>query len=374
MSKRKINKLSDLKIDEVSLVDRGANQHAELLISKRDDSEDEIDKANPDSAEMYVEGEEEEDEDEDEKKNKKSFFKSLASKLFDESTTMANDGGNITHMEDVEKAGMMPGMQMPYGQQPMGQPAPGPQNAMPQTQAFPAQPMPGQMPPGQAPGQQMPGQMQAGPPLPDEVVQYIQQLEQALSQAQGGNQPNKPSGSEEEDDVSNFGKNYTDEEDLSFLEELAKSLSEEEDAENVSKVYEIVEKANARAEAAEEIAKAEREYRLNQEYIAKARAYSNLPVSAEEFGPVLKKVTETLTEDELGLLNKALSTANESIASMQAFDEIGKRGGYGFESVSKADSEAEAIAKEEGISKEAALTKVFEQNPGLYDEYLEEGR
>jgi len=360
VSKKKINKLSDLKIDEVSLVDRGANQHAELLISKRDDEGEEVDKSNPDAADMYVEGEDEEDEDDDEKKDKKSFFKSLAGKLFDESTTMTNDGGNITHMEDVEKAGMMPGMQMPYGQQPMGQPAPGPQNVMPQPQAFPAQPMPGQMPPGQmppgqpgqAPGQQMPGQMQAGPPLPDEVVQ----------------------GSEEEDDVSNFGKNYTDDDDLSFLEELAKALDGEEQVEQISKGHEIVEKANARAEAAEEIAKAEREYRLNQEFIAKARSFSNLPVSAEEFGPVLKKVTESLSEDEMETLTKALNAANESIASMQAFDEIGKRGGYAFESVSKADAQADAIAKEQGISKEQALSKVFEQHPDLYDEYLSEGR
>lgn len=39
---RRVNKLSQMKIDEVSLVDRDANGYADMLIAKRDDSEEQM--------------------------------------------------------------------------------------------------------------------------------------------------------------------------------------------------------------------------------------------------------------------------------------------------------------------------------------------
>jgi hypothetical protein len=293
--RRKVNKLSDLSIDEVSLVDRGANQHAHVVLSKRDDGlegeEDDIEKMDPDPSSLHVDGATE-DEDEELEETEKGFFTRLVEKMFDdESTTAPNSDGNIPNMDDVAKAGM-PGMQLPYGQMPMGQPAPGPQNFMPPgAQAFPAgQPAPAM--PGQMPGQmQQPGQMQAGPPLPDEVLQYIQQLEEALAQAQGGD--NQPSGDHQEDNVDPFRKNLDDlsDDEVTFLQELSKNLEDEDTRESVAKALEIVEKANQRAEVAESIAKAERDHRLNQEFIAKARSFESLPVAADEFGPVLKKLS-----------------------------------------------------------------------------------
>lgn len=41
--KRQVNELKDLKIDEISLVDRGANQHAIVTIAKRHGEEDKMD-------------------------------------------------------------------------------------------------------------------------------------------------------------------------------------------------------------------------------------------------------------------------------------------------------------------------------------------
>lgn len=359
--RRKVNKLTDLEIDEVSLVDRGANQHASLLISKRDD--DELEKNNPDSMDLDLEDDDEDEDDDVEK----GYFRSLIDKMFGESTTDLDDDGNIADMDDIEKAGLMPGQQLPYGQQPMGQPAPGPQNAMPPgPQAFPSAPMPGQMPQQQ----QMPGQMQAGPPLPDEVIQYIQQLEQqvAMMQGEGG----KPSSNPQEEDVNPFGKSVEHDDDYEFLQELSKNLEDEEQRETITKALEAVEKANTRAEAAETIAKAERDYRVTQEFIAKARAFTGLPVPADEFGPVLKKLSEALDEAEYDLVTKVLSSASESVAN-GIFGEVGKRGTISdFETISKAESKAAEISKTESISKEAALARVFEQNPEMYDEFLQE--
>lgn len=380
--KRRVNKLSDLSIDEVSLVDRGANQHASVVLSKRDEDgeeEEDIEKSDPDPSTLHVEGDEEE-EDEEVTETKKGFFTRLIEKVLDEeSTTPGTDTGNIADMDDVTKAGF-PGMQLPYQQQQMGQPAPGPQNAMPPgAQAFPSG-QPGMQQPMQQQGmgqqmpQQQPGQMQAGPPLPDEVIQYIQQLEEALAQAQGSG--NQPSGHQEDKNVDPFRKNMDglSDDEVTFLQELSKNLEDEDTREAVAKAMEIVEKANERATEAEEIAKFERDYRLNQEFIAKARSLVNLPVSADEFGPILKKLDDVLEEEEYSTLFKALSAANETVANAGVFGEIGKQGGgLNYETVSKADAKAkELVEKSEGLSHEAALAKVFEEDPSLYDEYLQE--
>lgn len=383
--KKRVNKLSDLSIDEVSLVDRGANQHASVVLSKRDEDEEEdedIEKSDPDPSTLHVEDDEEEDEEVAE--TSKGFFTRLIEKvLSEESTTPGTDAGNIADMDDVTKAGF-PGQQLPYQQQQMGQPAPGPQNAMPPgAQAFPSgqpgmqqpqQPMPQQGMGPQMP-QQQPGQMQAGPPLPDEVIQYIQQLEEALAQAQGSD--NQPSGHQEDKNVDPFRKNMDDlsDDEVTFLQELSKNLEDEDTREAVSKAMEIVNKANERATEAEEIAKFERDFRLNQEFIAKARALVNLPVSADEFGPILKKLDDVLEEEEYSTLFKALSAANETVANAGVFGEIGKQGGgLHYETVSKADAKAKELIEKssDDLSHEAALAKVFEEDPSLYDEYLQE--
>lgn len=404
----KVNKLEDLSIDEVSLVDRGANEHAQVLIHKRHEDEDVgpedydenegVGKADPDPSSLNLEGEEEDGDDEleealGEKKDKgtveekqvgKGFFSRLVEKMFPkELTTDPGGTGTLRDMSDVEKAfpppqqpqqqmgmfgGQQPPPQMPPQQPPpmqQGAPAPGPQGAMPPgAQGFPAQ-------------AQQPGQMQSGPPLPAEVVQYIQQLEQALADAQGEGQGEKPSTGEQEDkNVSPFGKSIDnlDDDEVTFLQELSKNLEDEDTREAIDKALDAVSKANDRAESAEKIAKEERDHRLTQDYIAKARAYVNLPVPAEEFGPVLKRLDETLEEGEMDLVTKALSAANETVATVGAFTEIGKRGGVeNFEAVSKVDSAAkELVEKNEDLSMEQARERVFEENPSLYDEYLQE--
>lgn len=371
---RKVNKLSDLSIDEVSLVDTPANQHAKVVLSKRDEDtnhDGEVDKDMPDPSGVHVPGVEDEDtEDQDtkrrrkkEKDNEEEYEKGFFSSLVDKILT-----GDKT--DDINKAGPQ-GMNLPYGQQQMGQPAPGPQNMMPGAapQAFPAQ------------QGQMPGQMQSGPPLPDEVVQYIQALEQQLAELQqtqqGQGQAQQNRGNQEGNDVNPFGKSdesLTNDE-ASFLQELAKNLEDEEHREAIAKAQELVTQANERAERAESIAKAERDHRLNEEYVSKARAFVNLPVSAMEFGPVLKRLHESMDDSDIEMIEKALSAANETIAAGGFFDEIGKGfSGGQFEPISKIDDQARALVeKSDGsLSMESARTQVIEQNPALYDEYLRE--
>lgn len=336
---KKVNKLSDLEIDEVSLVDRGANQHASVEFYKNYDEEEEVD-------------EEGEEKNEKESSPSESFFSKLVSKVFSaDFTTSSEDDGTMSHIEK-----MNPGQQMPYGQTPEGQPAPGPQNQMPAGPvAFPA---------GEGMPEQ-PGEMEAGPPLPEEVIDYIQELEEQLAQALG--QAGEGDQVQQEDEQM-VGKNYTDEDEVAFLSELAKSLQDEDQRDSIAKAERLVKQANERAEEAERIAKAERDHRLNQEYIAKARSFANLPVSPEEFGPVLKRLHESMDEADVAAIEKALSTANETTANF--FGEVGKRGDN-FLATDRLDGIAKSlIEKNDGMTMEQARAKALEADPSLYDEYI----
>lgn len=349
---KKVNKLSDLEIDEVSLVDRGANQHASVEFYKNLEGEEGVEKASPDQSDVHVNETLDEDE-EEENEVEKSFFSKLISKVF--STELATQRDDDGTMSEVGKTN--PGFQMPYGQQPMGQPAPGPQNMMPAgPQAFPADPNMGEAP----------ADVQAGPPLPDEVIDYIQQLEEALAQAQG--QEGGGDNQMQEDDVSDIGKQHADMDEAEFLAELAKSLHDEDQREQIAKAERLVKQANERAEAAETIAKAERDHRLNQEFVSKARSYTNLPISAEEFGPVLKRLHDVMDEADVAMIEKALLAGNEATANF--FGEVGKRGDNAV-LTDRLDTVAKSLVeKNDGMSMEQARAKALESDPSLYDEYL----
>lgn len=376
---RKVNKLSDLSIDEVSLVDQPANEHARVVLSKRDEedeteegSEEEASKADPDGSGMHVPGTEDEEDEEKRKRKKKEkseeyekgFFSTLVDKILGEDVSKTHPG----QQQPFQPQQPQPG-NVPFGQQMQGQPAPGPQGQMPGQpgmggpQAFPSQ------------GMQQPGQMQAAPPLPDEVVQYIRQLEQQVAEQQGQQSGQEQNPGKEDDKVSNpFGKRDEDltEDEQSFLQELAKNLEDDDQREAINKAMEAVQKADKRASDAEEIAKAERDHRLTEEYVAKAKSFVGLPVNPDEFGPVLKRLHETMPSDDVEKIESALSAANETIASGGFFSEFGKNTAGEFEPVSKIDQKAQELVdkSDDGLSMEAARAQVLETNPGLYDEYL----
>ena len=84
-----------------------------------------------------------------------------------------------------------------------------------------------------------------------------------------------------------------------MVDELEKVAAWVEDDDAIMKaadpaIVEIVKAAEERAEAAEQIAKAERDFRLEREFIAKAGELDNLSVDPEAFGRVLKSASEVL--------------------------------------------------------------------------------
>lgn len=181
--------------------------------------------------------------------------------------------------------------------------------------------------------------------LPSEVYEYIESLEAANAE---------------------------------MIEQLEKAAAEEEaKAQDILKsadpqIVAIVKAAEERAEAAERIAKAERDFRLEREFIGKAAEMVNLPIEAEAFGKVLKAAAEALDTEVFDALMSVLTAANEGIGSGNLFAEVGKSGSFENDGATSEINKAAArlIEANPSLTREQAVAKAVESDPTLYNAYL----
>lgn len=183
--------------------------------------------------------------------------------------------------------------------------------------------------------------------IPSEVYDYIETLEAANAELV--------------DAIEKMSKEQQDEKD-----EILKSAD--------PRLVEIVKGLEERASAAETIAKAERDHRLVQEYIAKAGTLNNLPIKAEEFGNVLKNVAEALTEEQFSAIWQVLNAANSNLSKTGLFNELGKSSTpdndgplANIEKVATALRQANPL-----LTREQSIAKAVETDANLYKQYIKE--
>jgi len=163
-----------------------------------------------------------------------------------------------------------------------------------------------------------------------------------------------------------------------MLDRLEKMDAErEEQAQDILKsadpqIVAIVKAAEDRAAAAEQIAKAERNHRLEREFVAKAAAFDALPVEAEKFGLVLKSAADALDTETFDALMTVLNAANESISSGNIFAELGKSTSFENDGpMSEINKAAKRVQDQNpGLTHEQAVAKAVESDPNLYNVYL----
>lgn len=116
-----------------------------------------------------------------------------------------------------------------------------------------------------------------------------------------------------------------------------------------------------------------KEKEKEKEYIAKAKEFDNLPIKAEEFGLVLKSIASN-SEDDYKAVEELLKSVDEIAKTSGIFKELGSssEGESGANAWSRIEKSADSLVKEEGLTKEKAITKVLSDNPDLYQEYLSE--
>lgn len=190
--------------------------------------------------------------------------------------------------------------------------------------------------------------------VPAEVIEYIEALESANEELMASIEKMEAEKQAEQAQVE---------------EEILKSAD--------PRLVEIVKAAEERAAAAEAIAKAERDFRLEREFVAKAAELEALPVKADEFGMLLKSVADVLTEEQYDAIWNVLTAANASIAKSAMFGEVGKSS-----ATSDGDGPMNIIEKaaarlmndEPNLTKEQAIAKAVAADATLYTQYIREGR
>lgn len=170
-----------------------------------------------------------------------------------------------------------------------------------------------------------------------------------------------------------FAKSESGDGDLvsNIREELSKALTDKDRDEVIAKALGKVEQIQKAADRAEKAAVAERDLRLTREYTEIAKSY-NVPVKPEELGRVLKRLAEVLPVEDQLVIKKCLDATT---ASEDLYREYGTRGGGdNVDILSEVDAIVDgAVSKADG-SREDLVSKVFEENPDAYDQYLAEQR
>ena len=150
-------------------------------------------------------------------------------------------------------------------------------------------------------------------------------------------------------------------------EELSKALTDRDREEVITKALGRVDEMAQEMEIAKALAQEERELRIEREYTEIAKSY-NLPFADEDLGRVLMHAAEALPDEDNAIIHKAFAAAGEAV-----FEEYGLVGGGDNADVySQVEAAIDGMVTKSGVTREEALAEFFYENPDAYDEYLSE--
>lgn len=157
-------------------------------------------------------------------------------------------------------------------------------------------------------------------------------------------------------------------------EELSKALTDRDRDDVISKAFGQIEELSKAAEAAQWAAEEERDIRLTNEYIEIAKSYELPTVEVDELAMALKNMAENLSYEDCEVIGKALQFAAE--ANDALYYEVGSIGGGDNSDVLQmVNAHVDGyVAKNYGVSREELTSEVFASNPEAYDQYLAEQR
>lgn len=158
-------------------------------------------------------------------------------------------------------------------------------------------------------------------------------------------------------------KSFQDE----ILEDFSKAITDRDREQIVVKMADEVAKAHQVAEEALAWAEAEHEARLEEAYIAKAAEY-NLPIAPEELGPILKAAASVLTDDQLDTLDRLLGSVSDTFYNEIGY--VG--GGSNSSVIDQVNALAGEYVGKSDLTREQAITDMLASDPSLYDAYISE--
>lgn len=136
-------------------------------------------------------------------------------------------------------------------------------------------------------------------------------------------------------------------------------------------------KAEAAAALAGEVAKGEKDLRIEKEFSTRIeKEFASLPLKTDD-GKLLKSMSEKLDKAEFDRVLEIFKSANEAVAKSAMFEEIGTKVSKGAAGSAKAEiigKAEEMVAKGVAKTTAEAIAKVAEQDGELYARYVDELR
>ena len=160
------------------------------------------------------------------------------------------------------------------------------------------------------------------------------------------------------------------------MQESAEAIQEEIFKSADPRMVELVKGLEDRVASAEAIAKAERDHRLEQEFVSKASTLTNLSVKAEEFGVILKGVADRLTDEQYDAIWQVLSSANANLSKSGLFAEFGKSSTTDNDGPMSIIEKAAATLRLSNptMTREQSIAKAVSADTNLYNQYLRDGK
>lgn len=157
------------------------------------------------------------------------------------------------------------------------------------------------------------------------------------------------------------------------LEELSKALTDDDRERVFAAAAEQFDEISKRNEQLEELVLGLYDDRDAQGYAELAKSYE-LPVDPDEIGAIMFRASQVLPDSDLEVLDRVFSSVGQ--ISKAAFTEIGYGGGMESDVLAQIFAVAgEAVSKaDSSLSQEQAVTALFSANPDAYDEYESEQR
>jgi len=153
----------------------------------------------------------------------------------------------------------------------------------------------------------------------------------------------------------------------SVLEALSKAVTDADRDAIIAKAMDDVEIYKAMAEENAEALAYEQDIRLTEAYISKASEY-NLPVSPAVFGPILKSIAEALSDEELDVLDAIFEAIGDAL-----YEEVGYVGDTDNGSVvDMVDAYADELVGKSDMSHAEAAVAMYSAHPEAYEAYLAE--
>jgi hypothetical protein len=149
-------------------------------------------------------------------------------------------------------------------------------------------------------------------------------------------------------------------------EELSKAMDNESRDEVIAKAMDEVSKARSEAAVANQRAEQLEDLLTESQYVEAVSGYG-LPVDPAVLGPIMKRAAEALPEEDLAVLDRIFAAAGEGMLT-----EIGSTGAGDSDVMDMIESYADKLIGKNDTSQAEAIVALFDANPAAYDEYLTE--